>query len=314
MGQGRGWVLSKLFPDVSQFHWRVPPRGTGVVGDYVNLLLAYLLLAKSLREDRIDDLALRSLLQLEDNGIGGERLWAVTELALERRVRFSEAITHIERNPADYRGSRLGAVVAEYDRLVNHARSMAQDDDEDLLTWVRRVGEAVGLDASARDLMNDLAQQIELELADDTVEPPPVVEVGSSVNLSLEPRARDFLAELLSAMTNLGETLPTRLADHVTLTTMHGAKGLSADIVFALQIEDELVPGQAAGIELDEARRLLYVTLTRARKRLVVGACQRRTGPQRFAGSREVVDRTLSSFIRDYGLVAETVAEYLSRL
>lgn len=65
-------------------------------------------------------------------------------------------------------------------------------------------------------------------------------------------------------------------------------------------------------LEVNEARRLLYVSLTRARKKLLISACDSRIGNQRYVGDREVVDRTLTRFLRDYGFVAETADEYLS--
>jgi superfamily I DNA/RNA helicase len=112
-------------------------------------------------------------------------------------------------------------------------------------------------------------------------------------------------------MNRLSETLPPKVAGRVTITTMHGAKGLSADVVMVLQAEDEMIPGDAAGAEFDESRRLLYVSLTRARKKLLIGACQQRFGSQRFVGTREVKARTLTRFLRDFGLQAKTAAMYV---
>ncbi|HSO50355.1 MAG TPA: UvrD-helicase domain-containing protein [Acidimicrobiia bacterium] len=103
-----------------------------------------------------------------------------------------------------------------------------------------------------------------------------------------------------------------RLEGRVTFTTMHGAKGLTADTVIVLQAEDEVIPGDGTGAYLDEARRLLYVSLTRARKKLVIGACRRRIGPQRFVGEQEIEKRQLTRFLADYGLMAQTIEQYLA--
>jgi DNA helicase-2/ATP-dependent DNA helicase PcrA len=248
-----------------------------------------------------DDLALRAILELEDNGIGFDRLWSVTELALDRGIRYSRALEYVEANPDEFRRSRLTDVIRERDRILASAEAIVQEEGEPLLDWIARVAEMLGLSPDSHELVRSLGEGIELELADEQ----------ETENEEAEAVSRDFVAELLAAMTNLSDSLPTHVPDHVTLTTMHGAKGLSADIVFALQIEDEMIPGDAVGAELEEARRLLYVSLTRARKKLVIGACRRRTGPQRFAGSKELENRTLSRFVRDYGLVAQTIAEYL---
>jgi hypothetical protein len=47
---------------------------------------------------------------------------------------------------------------------------------------------------------------------------------------------------------------------------------------------------------------------------LVVGACLRRTGPQRFVGNDEFIDRTLTRFLRDYGVTALSSGELIVRL
>lgn len=81
--------------------------------------------------------------------------------------------------------------------------------------------------------------------------------------------------------------------DHVRLMTMHGAKGLSAKIVFVPGLEEEVFPGdhrRPYNALVLEAARLLYVSITRARvacilsmsnQRMVYGR-RRRSTPSRF--------------------------------
>ena len=111
-------------------------------------------------------------------------------------------------------------------------------------------------------------------------------------------------------MTALGDTKPAKVPGSVTVTTNHGVKGLSSELVIVLQAEDEVIPGDVSALEEDEARRLLYVSLTRTKQRLIVTACERRTGNQRFVGNDEVVVRTLTRFLQDYRLEADTVSTY----
>jgi len=60
----------------------------------------------------------------------------------------------------------------------------------------------------------------------------------------------------------------------VTLMTVHAAKGLEFDTVFVSGMEEGLFPHQGMGNETDrdeeEERRLFYVAMTRAKKRLVL--------------------------------------------
>ena len=67
--------------------------------------------------------------------------------------------------------------------------------------------------------------------------------------------------------------------DRVRVMTMHGAKGLSARVVFIPGLEQGLLPNrhQTYVAQLLEAARLLYVSITRARAACVMSFAARRT-------------------------------------
>ena len=81
-----------------------------------------------------------------------------------------------------------------------------------------------------------------------------------------ETTFRQFTDELMERQA--GQHEPTVSA--VTLATLHSAKGLEWDAVFLIGLSEGLVPISYAGTfeQIDEERRLLYVGITRARKRL----------------------------------------------
>jgi DNA helicase-2/ATP-dependent DNA helicase PcrA len=66
----------------------------------------------------------------------------------------------------------------------------------------------------------------------------------------------------------------------VNLLTIHAAKGLEFDTVFVAGLEDGILPHsrsiEESGGEVEEERRLFYVAITRARRRLILSACRSR--------------------------------------
>ena len=83
-----------------------------------------------------------------------------------------------------------------------------------------------------------------------------------------ETTFRQFTDELMERQA--GQHEPTVSA--VTLATLHSAKGLEWDAVFLIGLSEGLVPISYAGTfeQIDEERRLLYVGITRARRRLAL--------------------------------------------
>jgi len=90
--------------------------------------------------------------------------------------------------------------------------------------------------------------------------------------------------------------------DRVNLLTLHSTKGLEFSRVYIVGVEDYQIPGlreakENRQAEIQEARRLLYVGMTRTRERLVLTRVERRFGME--AGG--------SSFLEEMGLQADAV-------
>lgn len=80
----------------------------------------------------------------------------------------------------------------------------------------------------------------------------------------------DFLEQtaLISDVDNYDKS-----ADRVTLMTMHSAKGLEFPVVFLVAAEDNIFPSAMCRrdpTEMEDERRLAYVAVTRAKKRLII--------------------------------------------
>jgi DNA helicase-2/ATP-dependent DNA helicase PcrA len=116
--------------------------------------------------------------------------------------------------------------------------------------------------------------------------------MGLLDSASPDTTLRQFTDELLERQSAQHE--PT--LDAVTLATLHASKGLEWDTVFLVGLSEGLVPISYAKSfdQIDEERRLLYVGVTRARRRLRVSWAE--------YGARSTMPREPSRFLAEIGI------------
>jgi DNA helicase-2/ATP-dependent DNA helicase PcrA len=120
------------------------------------------------------------------------------------------------------------------------------------------------------------------------------------------------LAGFLDEVALLTDADARREGEAVQLSTLHAAKGLEFDVVFVVGMEDGLLPLRREGsgeVDEEEERRLAYVGMTRARRRLLLTLARvRRVNGQLLSGRpspfllevpRDVVDERTSVSGRD---------------
>src|SRR6184192_469291 len=133
-------------------------------------------------------------------------------------------------------------------------------------------------------------------LMDEPSPPDPLSPTGRGGTLG---ESIDRLLERVALSTSEGiEVAP----DRVNLLTLHSTKGLEFSRVYIVGVEDYQIPGlreakENRQAEIQEARRLLYVGMTRTRERLVLTRVERRFG----------MDAGGSSFLEEMGLEVQGV-------
>ena len=110
------------------------------------------------------------------------------------------------------------------------------------------------------------------------------------------------VADFLRLLTLQTESEEEQQQEQVTLSTMHGAKGLEFQLVFLIGVEEGFLPHTrttdpkvtaVSPQDIEEERRLFYVGITRAKDRLVMT----RTKVRALRG--KLVPRTPSRFLMD---------------
>lgn len=249
-------------------------------GEEGRALLAILQLATG----RENSLAWRALLETWCDGIGPQTIRTVYDLARSRGERFAQAIAaaHADHTilPTNHRSrltKAISKVIMQLNELFPEEALETQETCDELMEVVQRAADTIVADNDERE----------------------------AILLKLKQTAEAFGATSIEALVRAvgvaSEGIEQELEDDkVNILTMHRAKGLTAEAVIIAAAENEYIPGQASGEALDDERRLLYVSLTRAKHHLFVTYCDRRTGQQSYTGSTSgQTARSLSQFLVD---------------
>jgi DNA helicase II / ATP-dependent DNA helicase PcrA len=202
-----------------------------------------------------DDLAFERIVNVPRRGMGEQALRLMHEIARTREIPLAAA----------------AAVMAEEGGLRGKAREAMRELLHGFMRWremLQREGHVTTLAT-----MLDESGYTEMWRQDKSAEAP-----GRLENLKELVRAlADFesLAGFLDHVSLVMENEESASGDRVSLMTLHAAKGLEFDTVFLPGWEEGLFPNQRAMDEsgakgLEEERRLAYVGLTRARRRVIV--------------------------------------------
>ena len=230
-----------------------------------------------------DDAALERVINVPARGISAKSLTELRRVALANNVPILDVILDISRvkggdeEPAAYvitlatRGSNSIATFGDLiTRLIE--QSLALDTTELIDLAVERTGYG----AMLRD---------DKERGEERMENLQELRASAEQFSGSEERGQlsDFLENvaLVSDVDGLqGGDDSDNDADAITLITLHQAKGLEYDAVFLVGLEEGMLPHSRSvedPAQIEEERRLLYVGMTRARKRLYMfRAFQRR--------------------------------------
>jgi DNA helicase II / ATP-dependent DNA helicase PcrA len=236
-------------------------------------VIAYLKLAQS----QTDSLALQRIINVPARGIGKTTLDQATQFAVEQGITLWEAIGRmLDENQF---GTRAHAAMLAFRNMIGELTEAVETKPlnealafiEDRTGYRRMLEQENTPESQTRlenlnELMNAAAE---------------AVERGETI--------RDFLdhAALVAQSDALDE------ASQITLMTIHNAKGLEFPVVFLAGMEDGLFPHSRSLLSeaaMEEERRLCYVGMTRAEKRLVLSWAKLR---RRFGGGEQ--ERTLPS-------------------
>lgn len=245
-------------------------------------VMAYL----SLVVNPANDMAARRIINTPKRGIGNTTIEHIDYVARETQCTFLQAAELCVADEAIRPNTRCA--IGEFVVLIHKAQTYEGDlrkvvemivDNAGIIGAYRAIGsdEAEGRIENIQEffgVVDEYAQSH--DDADALFEPPSVDDLAEELSDSEEPPVRTFQANSLADFTEwvtLRTDMDTMSDDGaaVTLMTIHSAKGLEFDCVFVAGMEESLFPHGNSSQDirgLEEERRLCYVAITRARKRL----------------------------------------------
>jgi DNA helicase-2/ATP-dependent DNA helicase PcrA len=198
---------------------------------------------------------------------------------------------------------RATASLAAFKDLIAGMTQMAAQDSVSIA-----LGKIIDQSGYLQDLRDERSEEAESRIEN-------LMELVSAAReyetRSPEPSLAGFVDQL-SLLSDVDEEAGSRDA-RVLMMTMHSAKGLEFPVVVVAGLEEGLFPHSRSSedeAELEEERRLCYVGITRAQRRLVLTSAARRrtfgeyqnTEPSRFIDEipRELIDEVPSTFVSPY--------------
>jgi DNA helicase II / ATP-dependent DNA helicase PcrA len=234
-------------------------------------VMAYLKLVTN----NADDVSAMRIINTPTRGIGKTSIDYIAQLANERNLSFFDA-AKLAREDANLRMAARNALIS-FVQLIEEAQSYSGDLYSVVDMIVERTGIVAALDKKRSEENISRKENIAefMGVVREFVETHEYIEVENSDEVR-EPQLPDFM-EWLSLRTDL-DTLDTANGEMITFMTIHSAKGLEFDYVFVTGMEEGIFPHTNSIQEhnVEEERRLAYVAITRARKKLYITHAQTR--------------------------------------
>lgn len=254
-----------------------------IVGSYyfyarkeIKDVLAYLRLIINLN----DDISFMRVVNEPKRGIGNTTIDKLRDVANGNNISLMQAVE------LNYLSDKANKSLNEFKQTIISLRDYAAEHS--ISHIIEKVLEVTGYWASISD--DSLESGVRREYLEEFLSVANVFE-ETHEEISLE----EFLAEIsLVADMKQYEEVENKLS----LMTLHAVKGLEYDYVFLVGMEEGLLPHRNSIdtlSELEEERRLCYVGITRARKKLYFANAKVRM----FLGSRTI--NPISRFIKEAG-------------
>ena len=247
----------------------VPYKIVGGVNFYQRKEIKDLLCYLKTIDNGNDDIAVKRIINVPKRGIGLTSIDKVQVHAIGKGISFYQALKEAEYIPTLGRGA---GKISPFVSMIEILKSKLEEPSYSLLDLFDEILEATGYVDELRE-DGTIESQTRIENIEELRN-----KIASYLDTTDEPSLSNFLEEvsLVADIDNVTDD-----TNVVILMTIHSAKGLEFPYVYMCGMEDGIFPSYMTitsddASEIEEERRLCYVGITRAKKKLSLSAAKMR--------------------------------------
>lgn len=204
----------------------------------------------------------------------------------EPKRKIGNATLEKARNIAEENDTSLYDVVSHADKYPDFKTAIKKLlDFSEIINSLIKLKDTIPLTELTERVMNDTGYMPALMLEDTTESKTRIENLGEFMSVIAEfeknEETGNTLGEFLESITLVSDVDGyDETEDSVVLMTIHSAKGLEFPVVFLSGLEEGIFPGMRSmnsEEDIEEERRLCYVAVTRAKKRLYITKTVSRT-------------------------------------
>lgn len=253
----------------------IPYRIVGAINFYARKEIKDLLCYLKTINNPNDDIAVKRIINIPRRGIGATTIGRVTEYGIDRGISFFDALRE-----ADYIDgcARAASRIHSFVNLIDRLATSLDAPDFSLKGLIDEIIECTGY-VKELEIEDTVEANARLENIDSLLNKIVQFETDASADPDGDPPTLNALLENIALVADI-DTVDHE-TEQVLLMTLHSAKGLEFPNVYICGMEENVFPGSMAVYdpsddEMEEERRLCYVGITRAMKRLTLTCARQR--------------------------------------
>lgn len=229
-----------------------------------------------------DEESLRRIINYPMRGLGDTTISRIATTAQEQNAHFWDVVNEPQKYALPVSGAVMNKLVEFADMIKGFTAQLSTEDAYELgkqIAIKSGIAKVLKENTDEKERVDHLEELLDSMKGFTEKEPESSIDERTGEMIENYFPSLDHFMESIALLSDDEENSAEEDADRVKLMTIHSAKGLEFDYVFITGLEENLFPSSMCANsrqEMEEERRLFYVALTRARKKVTLTCAQTR--------------------------------------